>query len=72
MTRVDLVFPSMGGEARVRLESVLFDEAELAALADGIHSQIEAVEGLPDGRLVVNDEDKWIATDHALHFGSVS
>ena len=44
MTRIDLVFPSMGGEARVRLESVLHDEAELAALADGIHSQIEAVE----------------------------
>ena len=44
MTRIDLVVPSMGGEARVRLESVLFDEAALAALADGIHSQIEAVE----------------------------
>ena len=44
MTRVDLVFPSMGGEARVRLESVLHDEAELEALADGIHSRIEAVE----------------------------
>ena len=44
MTQVDLAFPSMGGEARVRLESVRFDEAELAALADGIHSQIEAIE----------------------------
>ena len=44
MTQIDLAFPSMGGEARVRLESVLFDEAELTMLADGIHSQIEAVE----------------------------
>jgi thiamine biosynthesis lipoprotein len=44
MTRVDLVFPSMGGEARVRLESVLHDQAELEALAGGIHSRIEAVE----------------------------
>ena len=39
MTRVDLAFPSMGGEARVRLESVLHDQAELEALADGIHSR---------------------------------
>src|SRR6185295_1071740 len=44
MTQIDLAFPSMGGEARVRLESVLYDEAELTALADGIHTQIEAVE----------------------------
>jgi thiamine biosynthesis lipoprotein len=44
MTRVDLAFPSMGGEARVRLESALHDERELEALADGIHSRIEAVE----------------------------
>jgi thiamine biosynthesis lipoprotein len=44
MTQVDLAFPSMGGEARVRLESVLYDEAQLTTLADGIHSRIEAVE----------------------------
>ena len=47
MTRVDLAFPSMGGEARVRLESVLYDEAELAALADGIHSQHRGGRGRP-------------------------
>jgi hypothetical protein len=28
-----------------------------------------ALEGLPDGRLVVDDEDKRIATDHASHDG---
>jgi len=44
MTSVDLAFPSMGGEAHVRLESVLHDEAELEGLAGGIHSRIEAVE----------------------------
>jgi FAD:protein FMN transferase len=44
MSHVDLAFPSMGGEARVRLESVLYDAAELDALADGIHSRIEVVE----------------------------
>ena len=46
MTRVDLAFPSMGGEARVRLESAQHDRAELDALADGIHSRIEAVEAV--------------------------
>ena len=56
MTHVDLAFPSMGGEARVRLESVLYDEAELGALADGIHSRIEAIEAVlsrfrPDSEL---------------------
>ena len=62
MTRVDLVFPSMGGEARVRLESVLHDEAELEALAAGIHSRIEAVEAVlsrfrPDSELSVLNRD---------------
>ena len=33
MSRVDLAFPSMGGEAHVRLESVLHEPAELEALA---------------------------------------
>jgi thiamine biosynthesis lipoprotein len=56
MTRVDLAFPSMGGEAHVRLESVLHDQTELVALADGIHSRIEAVEAVlsrfrPDSEL---------------------
>jgi thiamine biosynthesis lipoprotein len=44
MARVDLIFPSMGGEAHVRLESVLRDEDELHELAGGVHSRIEAVE----------------------------
>jgi thiamine biosynthesis lipoprotein len=44
MSRADLVFPSMGGEAHVRLESDLHDRAELEALASGVHSRIEAVE----------------------------
>ena len=62
MTRVDLIFPSMGGEARVRLESVLYDEAELEALAGGIHSRIEAVELVlsrfrPDSELSVLNAD---------------
>jgi thiamine biosynthesis lipoprotein len=56
MTRVDLAFPSMGGEASVRLESAVHDAAELEALADGIHSRIEAVEAVlsrfrPDSEL---------------------
>lgn len=56
MTSIDLAFPSMGGEARVRLESALHDEGELEALADGIHSRIEAVESVlsrfrPDSEL---------------------
>ena len=62
MTRVDLVFPSMGGEARVRLESVLHDQAELEALAAGIHSRIEAVEAVlsrfrPDSELSAFNRD---------------
>jgi FAD:protein FMN transferase len=62
MTRVDLIFPSMGGEARVRLESVLYDEAELHALADGVHSRIEAVEAAlsrfrPDSELSQLNQD---------------
>jgi FAD:protein FMN transferase len=44
MTDIDLTFPSMGGEARVRLASALHDRAELEALAGGIHSRIETVE----------------------------
>jgi FAD:protein FMN transferase len=46
MTRVDLAFPSMGGEAQVRLESALHDRTELERLADRIHSSIEAVEAV--------------------------
>jgi FAD:protein FMN transferase len=62
MIRVDLVFPSMGGEARVRLESVVHDEAELEALAGGIHSRIEAVEPVlsrfrPDSELSLLNHD---------------
>jgi thiamine biosynthesis lipoprotein len=62
MTRVDLIFPSMGGEARVRLESVQHDEAELEALAGGIHSRIEEVELVlsrfrPDSELSVLNAD---------------
>ena len=62
MTRVDLVFASMGGEARVRLESVLHDQAELDALAAGIHSRIEAVEAVlsrfrPDSELSAFNRD---------------
>ena len=62
MTRVELAFPSMGGEARVRLESVLHDEHELHALADGIHSRIETVEAVlsrfrPDSELSALNRD---------------
>jgi FAD:protein FMN transferase len=46
MTRVDLTFPSMGGEAAVRLESAVLDRPELERLADRIHSQIESVEAV--------------------------
>ena len=44
MTRVDLVFPSMGGEAMVRLESATLDRAALERLADRVHARIETVE----------------------------
>ena len=62
MSGVDLLFPSMGGEARVRLESVLHDDAELQELADGIHSRIEAVEAVlsrfrPDSELSLLNRD---------------
>jgi thiamine biosynthesis lipoprotein len=43
-SRVDLAFPSMGGEARVRLESSRLSQDRLERLADGVHSRIEAVE----------------------------
>ena len=46
MSSVDLAFPSMGGEARVRLESVLLEPAALERLADGVHTRIEAVEAV--------------------------
>jgi thiamine biosynthesis lipoprotein len=62
MTRVDLAFPSMGGEARVRLESAVHDEAELEALIGGIHSRIEAIEAVlsrfrPDSELSLLNRD---------------
>jgi FAD:protein FMN transferase len=44
MTRVDLTFPSMGGEAMVRLESATLDPAPLERLADGIHARLETIE----------------------------
>jgi thiamine biosynthesis lipoprotein len=44
MTRVDLMFPSMGGEAMVRLESATLDRAALERLADRVHARIETVE----------------------------
>jgi thiamine biosynthesis lipoprotein len=42
--RVDLSFPSMGGEAMVRLESAEFDRAALERLAEGVHARVETVE----------------------------
>ena len=62
MTSVDLAFPSMGGEARVRLESALHDEAELEALVGDVHSRIEEIEaGLsrfrPDSELSALNDD---------------
>jgi thiamine biosynthesis lipoprotein len=62
MTLVDLAFPSMGTQARVRLESVLYDKGELEALAGGIHSRIEAVEAVlsrfrPDSELSRLNDD---------------
>ena len=62
MTSVELAFPSMGGEARVRLESALHDEHELHALADGLHSRIETVEAAlsrfrPDSELSALNRD---------------
>lgn len=44
MTRVDLTFPSMGGEAAVRLESAALDRPALERLADGVHARVETVE----------------------------
>jgi thiamine biosynthesis lipoprotein len=44
MTRVDLSFPSMGGEAMVRLESAALDRAALERLADDIHARVETIE----------------------------
>jgi thiamine biosynthesis lipoprotein len=46
MTRVDLTFPSMGGEAMVRLESEVVDHPELERLAGAIHSEVERVEAV--------------------------
>ena len=46
MPRFDLTFPSMGGEAVVRLESASHDRAALARLADGVHARIETVEAV--------------------------
>ncbi len=62
MTRVDLTFPSMGGEARVRLESAVHDKAELEALAGGIHTRVEAIEAAlsrfrPDSELSLLNQD---------------
>jgi len=44
MSRVDLTFPSMGGEAHVRLESASLGRQALDDLAGGVHSRIETVE----------------------------
>ena len=42
--RVDLTFPSMGGEAVVRLESGSLDRAALEQLLEGVHARVETVE----------------------------
>ena len=42
--RVDLTFPSMGGEAVVRLESASLDRAALEQIAEGVHARLETVE----------------------------
>jgi FAD:protein FMN transferase len=42
--RVDLTFPSMGGEAVVRLESGALDRAALEQLLEGVHARVETVE----------------------------
>jgi thiamine biosynthesis lipoprotein len=44
MTRADLTFPSMGGEAMVRLESAALDRAALERLAGGVHARLETIE----------------------------
>ena len=46
MHTVDLSFPSMGGEARVRLESATLDRAALDRLADAIHTRVESIEAV--------------------------
>jgi thiamine biosynthesis lipoprotein len=43
-SHLDLTFPSMGGEAVVRLGSASLDRAALQRLADGIHARVETVE----------------------------
>jgi len=44
MTRVDLAFPSRGGEAMVRLESATLDRAELERRAAAVHARFETIE----------------------------
>jgi len=44
MNLADLAFPSMGGEARVRLESRSLDASALERLADGTRARIDAIE----------------------------
>jgi thiamine biosynthesis lipoprotein len=44
MARVDLTFPSMGGEAVVRLESASFDRATLEQLAAGVRARVDTIE----------------------------
>jgi thiamine biosynthesis lipoprotein len=44
MTRVDLAFGSMGGEAAVRLESELLGKADLETLAETVRARIDTVE----------------------------
>jgi thiamine biosynthesis lipoprotein len=46
MARFDLTFPSMGGEALVRLESASLDRAALEQLAEGVHARVETVEAV--------------------------
>src|SRR3954465_4817316 len=44
MNRADLAFPSMGGEARVRLESRSLDAPALERLAQATRARIDAIE----------------------------
>src|SRR3954447_20184112 len=44
MNRADLAFPSMGGEARVRLESRSLDASALERLAQATRARIDAIE----------------------------
>ena len=48
----------------------------LQAVGGGGHGEAleaeRALEGLPDGGLVVDDEDERLATDHASHDGACS